>query len=89
MQKAKMLAIALLAAAILAACAPKPVLFDISSAPSNERCDYMKDVCKEAEAFQAQFESMSRAEREEAKTILSAFTQQCIDAQKICRQTME
>jgi triphosphoribosyl-dephospho-CoA synthetase len=85
----KLAAVCLVTAVLLVACAPKPALFDISTAPDNERCNYMKDVCKEAHAFQNQFERMSRAEREEAKTVLNAFVQQCLDAQEMCRRTMD
>jgi len=74
---------------LMAACAPKPVLFDVSNVPANDRCDYMKDVCKEAEKFQAKFESMTREEKEDAKAVMSAYSQQCKDAQDMCRQTIE
>lgn len=75
-------------AAITGACGPKPVLIDMSNVPDNERCDYMKDVCKEAAKFQDQYESMSREEKEDAKAVMGAYSQQCQDAQAMCRQTM-
>jgi len=75
----------------LASCGPKPVLLDLSGkdVPDNERCQFMKESCKEAQAFQGQYEQMSREEQEDAKAVLNAYTQQCADAQEMCRKTME
>jgi len=75
----------------LAVCAPKPVLLDITGkdVPDNERCDFMKESCKEAQTFQSQYEQMSAEEKQDAKAILGAYTQQCQDAQEMCRKTME
>jgi len=78
-----------LALTISVACAPKAVLFDVNNAPDNERCNYMKEVCKEAQKFQSQYESMSREERTDAKVILNAYVQQCQDAQVVCQRTIE
>ena len=89
MKKTKILAAALLCA--LAACGPKPVLLDLSgkNVPDNERCQFMKESCKEAQAFQSQYESMSKDEQQDAKAVMNAYTQQCQDAQEMCRKTME
>jgi len=92
MKKSKMsTVIALAVLCALAACAPKPVLLDMSGkdVPDNERCRFMKESCKEASVFQGQYEQMSADEKQEAKAILNAYVQQCQDAQTMCRQTME
>ncbi|MDR3012769.1 MAG: hypothetical protein LBU70_06125 [Chitinispirillales bacterium] len=81
--------IAAICAAAIAVCAPKAVTVDFSNVPDNEICQYMKDVCREAERFHAQFQQMNREEREDAKAILGAFAEQCEGAQELCRQTME
>jgi len=75
----------------LTACAPKPVLLDMSGkdVPDNERCQFMKEACKEAQTFQSQYEQMSADEKQEAKAVLNAYVQQCEDAQAMCRKTME
>jgi predicted small lipoprotein YifL len=75
----------------LAACGPKPVLLDLSGkdVPDNERCQFMKESCKEASEFQNQYERMSPEEKQDAKAVLNAYVQQCQDAQEMCRKTME
>jgi uncharacterized membrane protein len=92
MKKTKISAV--IAAALfcaLAACAPKPVLLDLSgkNVPDNERCQFMKESCKEAQEFQNQYEQMSKEEQQDARAVMSAYTQQCQDAQEMCRKTME
>jgi len=85
---------AVMASALLcamAACGPKPVLLDLSGkdVPDNERCQFMKESCKEAEDFQNQYDRMNPEERQDAKAVLSAYVQQCQAAQEMCRKTME
>ncbi|MCL2219214.1 MAG: hypothetical protein FWC23_04955 [Chitinispirillia bacterium] len=87
--KTNKLPTALCLALAIGACAPKPLLFDMNSAPDNERCNYMREVCKEARKFQSQYESMTREEKEDARAVMNAYTQQCEDAQQMCRQTVE
>jgi hypothetical protein len=81
-------AISIVMMAITLSCAPKTVKLDFNNLPDTEHCQYMKDVCKEAENFQARFEAMSKEEQEDAKVILNAYIQQCEGAQALCKQTM-
>ncbi|MDR2577507.1 MAG: hypothetical protein LBC70_01665 [Chitinispirillales bacterium] len=81
-------ATAVCVALVLACASTKTVHLDFNNVPDNERCDYMKDVCRDAERFEAQFEQMGRDERQDARTILNAYIQQCADAQAMCQATM-
>jgi outer membrane biogenesis lipoprotein LolB len=74
---------AAICAALVWACAPKTTV-DFNNVPDNERCQYMKDACKEAVSFQGQYERMSAEEKKEAKAILNAYIQQCEGAQELC-----
>ncbi|GBU23313.1 hypothetical protein R80B4_03230 [Fibrobacteres bacterium R8-0-B4] len=91
MKKTKLFAASALCAAVIfaGACAPKTAKVDFNNVPDNERCQYMKDACKEAAAFQSQYESMSAEEKNEAKAILNAYIQQCEGAQELCRKSAE
>lgn len=89
MKKAKLFTTAAICAAIVWACAPKTTMVDINNVPDNERCQFMKDACKEAQAFQGQYERMSSEEKKEAKAILNAYIQQCEDAQELCKKSAE
>jgi len=72
-----------------AACSPKTTMVDFNNVPDNERCQYMKEACKEAQAFQSQYESMSSEEKQDAKAILDAYIRQCEGAQDLCRKSAE
>lgn len=89
MKKTQILTAAALCAVIVGACAPKTAKVDFNNVPDTERCQYMKDACKEAAAFQDRYESMSAEEKKEAKVILNAFIQQCEGAQDLCRKSVE
>jgi hypothetical protein len=89
MKKIKIIAAAALCAAIAGACASKTAKVDFNNVPDNERCQYMKDACKDAQAFQGQYERMSSEEKKEAKVILNAYIQQCEGAQELCRKSAE
>lgn len=72
----------------LAGCAPKTVNLNFSGdVPDTPHCEFMKDACKEAMAFQSRYEAMPREEKDEAKIIMNAYTQQCVDAQELCRRS--
>jgi hypothetical protein len=86
MKKAGISLAAACAAAVLS-CAPKAVQLDFSDVPDNERCRYMKEICKEAEAFHNRYQSMSKEEKEDAKAILNAYVQQCEGAQELCKKS--
>jgi hypothetical protein len=89
MKKTKIFAGAALSIVIVGACSPKPAKVDFNNVPDNERCQYMKDACKEAQAFQGRYESMSPEEKKEAKVVLNAYIQQCEGAQELCRKSAE
>jgi len=78
---------AIFCAAMAFACAPKTAVIDFNNVPDTERCQYMKDVCKEAQAFQGQYERMSAEEKRDAKAVLSAYVQQCEGAQEMCKKS--
>jgi hypothetical protein len=89
MKKVNFFAAAALCAAIVWACAPKTTTVDFNNVPNTERCQFMKDACKEAHAFQGKYESMSPEDKKEAKAILNAYIQQCESAQDLCRKSVE
>jgi len=91
MKKPKIFTAAAICAALVFAgvCAPKTTKVNFNNVPDNDRCRYMKDACKEAQAFQDQYERMSSEEKKEAKAILNAYIQQCEGAQELCRKSVE
>lgn len=89
MKKSKAFTAAALCAAVFSACSHSLATVDFNNAPDTERCQYMKEVCKEAQAFQGRYESMSPEEKKEAKAVLNAYTQQCEDAAMLCRMSLE
>jgi len=76
-------------ALVIGACAPKAVVIDFNNVPDTPHCQFMKDICKEAEEFSRQFQSMSAEEKEDAKTINNAYVQQCADAQAMCKKSSQ
>jgi hypothetical protein len=89
MKKIKIAAATFICAALLSACASKFTAVDFTKAPDTEHCQYMKDACKEAQAFQGQYERMNPEEKKDAKVILNACIQQCEDAVDLCRKSVE
>jgi hypothetical protein len=73
----------------ICACAPKTTLVDFSNVPDTHHCQFMKEVCKEAEEFGGQYQSMDDEEKQDAKTILNAYVQQCADAQEMCKKSAQ
>ena len=71
----------------MGACAPKTTLVDFNNVPDTHHCQFMKEICKEAEDFQSQYQSMSNDEKEDAKAINNAYVQQCADAQEMCKKS--
>jgi len=88
MKKTQVFTAVALCAVLAAACA-KTTTVDFNNVPDNDRCQYMKDACKEAQAFQGRYERMSPEEKKEAKAILNAYIQQCEGAQELCRKSAE
>lgn len=89
MKKSKIFAMMSLCAVVISACAPKTATVDFNNVPKTERCQYMKDACKDAQAFQDQYDGMSSEEKKDAKAVLNAYVQQCEDAQELCRKSVE
>jgi hypothetical protein len=89
MKRIKIAAAASVCVAIVSACAPKATTVDFGKVPDTENCRYMKDACKEAQAFQGQYEHMNSEEKKEAKAILNAYIQQCEGAQDLCGKSAE
>jgi hypothetical protein len=87
MKKIIALTSAICGSLIIGACAPKTTLIDFNNVPDTPHCQSMKDICKEAEDFQRQFQSMTAEERQDAKTILNAYIQQCADTQVMCKKS--
>jgi hypothetical protein len=90
-KKTKILTAAAICAAMALACggSGKTVHLNFNTVPDNERCNYMKDVCREAERFEAQFDRMSKEEKQDARTVLNSYIQQCADAQEMCKATID
>lgn len=44
----------------------------------------MKDVCKEAQDFEAKYEAMNSEEKKEFKSLLFTYRKQCNDALNLC-----
>jgi len=85
MKKMISIAAAACGALVVGACAPKTTLVDFNNVPDTHHCQFMKEICKEAEEFNRQFQSMSAEEKEDAKAINNAYVQQCSDAQAMCK----
>lgn len=72
-----------------AGCAPKTTIINLADLPDTYQCNYMKEICKEAEDFQRQYSKMSEEEKKESKTILNAYIDQCANAQDLCTKSAE
>ncbi|MFW5784557.1 MAG: hypothetical protein ACOCW1_00105 [Chitinispirillaceae bacterium] len=70
-------------------CAPKTTYINLSDLPDTYQCNYMKEICKEAEDFQRQYSKMSEEEKKESKTILNTYIDQCANAQDLCTKSGE
>jgi hypothetical protein len=89
MKRVKIAVAAAIAAIVAGACAPKATTVDFNNVPDTDKCQYMKEVCKEAQVFSGQYEIMSAEEKKDAKAVLNAYIQQCEGAQELCRKSAE
>lgn len=65
-------------------CAGNSSFVDTGKLPDSYQCNYMKDVCKEAQDFEAKYEAMNSEEKKEFKSLLFTYRKQCNDALKQC-----
>lgn len=60
---------------------------DVNKLPDTYQCEHMKEVCKEAQEFQTKYSQMSKEEKEEFKTLLDTYKNQCNNALEQCKQS--
>jgi hypothetical protein len=60
---------------------------DTSKLPNTYQCTYMKDICKEAQDYERQYNKMTPDEKKEFETILKAYRSQCSDALELCQKS--
>jgi hypothetical protein len=71
----------------LTGCAGSSSFIDTAKLPDTYQCNYMKDVCKEAQDFEAKYESMTVEEKKEFKNLLMVYRNQCRSALDVCRKS--
>jgi len=64
-----------------------PDLINTAKLPDNYLCSQMKDICKEARAFESAYAKMSEADRKDAENVLKAYRMQCNDAVDQCTKS--
>jgi hypothetical protein len=69
----------------LAGCAGSTSFVNTANLPDNYQCNYMKDVCKEAQEFEAKYAAMNPEEKNEFKTLLMTYRKQCSSALDECQ----
>lgn len=60
---------------------------DTSKLPDSYQCTYMKDICKEAQEYERQYNKMTPDEKKEFENILKAYRSQCSDAFEFCKKS--
>ena len=55
--------------------------------PDTYQCQHMKEVCKEARAFESEYGTLSSDEKKDAENVLKAYRMQCNDALKMCEES--
>jgi hypothetical protein len=60
---------------------------DTSKLPDSYQCSYMKDICKESQEYERQYNKMTPDEKKEFETILKAYRSQCNDALELCQKS--
>jgi len=71
----------------LLGCASNSAFIDTSKLPDTYQCNYMKDICKEAQEFESRYSSMSADEQKEFKNLLMVYRKQCSGAQEECQKS--
>jgi hypothetical protein len=68
-------------------CASNRAFIDTSKLPDTYQCNYMKDICKEAEEFESRYSSMNAEEQKEFKNLLMVYRKQCSSALDECQRS--
>jgi len=69
---------------IILGCASNRSFIDTSKLPDTYQCNYMKEICKEAQEFESRYSSMNADEKKEFKNLLMVYRKQCSSAQEDC-----
>jgi hypothetical protein len=72
--------------ALIVSCAGTRTV-DTSNLPDSYQCTYMKDICKEAQEYERQYNKMTPDEKKEFENILKAYHSQCNDALELCKKS--
>lgn len=83
----KVILIGFVLVAVMTNCASKTKYINTADLPDTYQCDYMKEICKEAQDFQRKYSQMSEEDKRESKTILNAYIDQCSNAQDLCEKS--
>jgi hypothetical protein len=83
----KTLSVLALSFLALTGCAGSSSFIDTAKLPDTYQCNYMKDVCKEAQDFEGKYESMNPEEKKEFKNLLMVYRNQCSNALDACRKS--
>lgn len=83
----KALSIVTLSFLVFSGCAGSSSFIDTAKLPDTYQCNYMKDVCKEAQDFEGKYESMAPEEKKEFKNLLMAYRNQCSSALGACQKS--
>jgi len=62
----------------------------VSTLPTEktDECAFSEEVCREAEAFQQEFDSHTPEEQKELVTVLNSYIEHCNTARKACSKSM-
>lgn len=77
---------AIIPIALLVSCAGTRTV-DTSKLPDTYQCTYMKDICKEAQEYERQYNKMTSEEKKEFENIMKAYRSQCSDALELCKKS--
>ncbi len=66
-----------------------PVLVSGGAKGKTSECEYMDDVCEEAEQFRAQYTSMPADEKKDMKEMLIGLESQCEEAIVRCKKSQK
>jgi len=76
-----------LSGVFMAGCAGSSSFIDTSKLPDTYQCGYMKDICKEAQDYEAKYSMMTSDEKKEFKNLLMVYRQQCSEAVEQCKKS--
>jgi hypothetical protein len=73
------------------ACAPRvvvpPSIPDTDTEVASDECEMMKEVCRQAQEFQKQYETLPEEEKKDMSTILSTYVEHCRQATESCKKS--